>query len=443
MHEPDIKPVLWLTLAVCLAYANALTGDFQFDDYNVIVNETRVHSWFNWFTHLTNGIRPLLKFTYTLNWTLGAGVIGFHLTNLVIHLINCFLVYRLTQEFVSQQWQQAKLQSVPLFTALLFAVHPIHTEAVTYICGRSASLMALFYLAALLCYVSGRTQQNKMLLYIATPLLFVLALSVKETAVTLPLALLVWEVCCGGRWKISLKQMWPSWGVLLAAVIVFLFSDSYVSQMQRSVSFNDMQGNTATQLAAFAWLMRQWALPLWLNIDPDLPLLKHFPDALWPFVFFIALCVSLLLCWRKRPWISFALVWLILHLIPLYLLLPRIDIANERQLYLAAWPLLIAFVIELTLWLDRRILSMVVAALVLAFTSLTVLRNQTYANEIALWQDTVQKSPHKARVHNNLGCAYLLAHRNEEARREFNIALQLDPQLTKAINNLHQLDRIP
>ncbi len=438
-----VSALLWLALAVCLAYANALTGDFQFDDYNVIVNETQVHSWPNWFAHLDSGIRPILKFTYTLNWTLGTGVIGFHLTNLLLHLVNSFLVYRLAQEFVSQQWQQAKLHHVPLYAALLFAVHPIHTEAVTYICGRSASLMALCYLAALLCYVNGRTQQNKALLYLATPLLFVLALGAKETAVTLPLALLVWELCCGGRWKISFKTLWPSWAVLIAAALLFLFSDSYAAQMQRSVSFNDMQGNAATQLAAFAYLMRQWALPLWLNIDPDLPLLKNFSDALLPFSFFIALCVLILLCWRKRPWLSFALAWAMLHLIPLYLFLPRIDIANERQLYLAAWPLLLALVIELNLWLDSRIFRITFAALMLAFTSLTVLRNQAYANEIALWQDTALKSPHKARVHNNLGCAYLLAQRNAEARLEFAAALQLDPQLDKARSNLRLLEKMP
>ncbi len=434
---------LWLTLAVCISYANVLSGDFQFDDYNVIVNAAQVHTWENWLAHLGSGIRPLLKFSYTLNWTMGTGVIGFHLTNLLIHLANAYLVYRLAQEFVQQQWQQEKLQQVPLFGALLFAVHPINTEAVTYICGRSASLMALFYLAALLCYVLGRAQQNKMLLYVATPLLFVLALGVKETAVTLPLALLIWEFCCGGRWKISLKQMWPCWVVLIVATLLFLFSDSYAAQMQRSAAFNDMQGNVATQLAAFAYLMRQWALPLWLNIDPDLPLLKNLADAFLPHALFIALVGLMLLCWRKRPWLSFALAWAMLHLIPLYLLLPRIDIANERQLYLAAWPLLLALVIELRLWLDSRIFQIAIATLLLAFVSLTVLRNQVYANEIALWQDTAMKSPHKARVHNNLGSAYLLAQRNAEARSEFTTALQLDPQLDKARDNLRLLEKFP
>ncbi len=171
-----------------------LGGDFQFDDYNVIVNESQVHSWAGWFAHLDSGIRPLLKFSYTLNWTMGTGVLGFHLTNLLIHLANAYLVYRLAQEFVQQQWQLAKLHHVPLLVALLFAVHPIHTEAVSYISGRSAALMTLCYLAGLLSYIRGRTQQDWKLLYVVTPVLFLLALGIKETAVTFPLALLIWEL---------------------------------------------------------------------------------------------------------------------------------------------------------------------------------------------------------------------------------------------------------
>ncbi len=223
------------------------------------------------------------------------------------------------------------------------------------------------------------------------------------------------------------------------ATMLFVFSDSYSSQMLRSAAFNSLQGNLATQLAAFAYLLQQWALPLWLNIDPDLPLLKNLSVA--PLTFFIASLVLMLLCWRKRPWISFALAWTMLQLIPLYLLLPRIDIANERQLYLASWPLLLALVIELALWLDSRIFRVAAGALLLTLASLTLLRNQVYANEISLWEDTAMKSPHKARVHNNLGYAYLLAQRREDARDEFNLALQLDPQLNKARNNLRQLDQ--
>jgi tetratricopeptide (TPR) repeat protein len=148
----------------------------------------------------------------------------------------------------------------------------------------------------------------------------------------------------------------------------------------------------------------------------------------------------MLLSRRRRPWISFALCWVMLQLIPLYLFLPRLDIANERQLYLAGWPLFLALSMETTLRLNAATFRLAVAASLLAFASLTILRNQVYADEISLWQDTVMKSPDKARVHNNLGHAYLLAQRHAEARREFGTALQLDPRHYRALYNLYRLD---
>ena len=440
--ESRATVLLWLTLAVIIGYANVLGSPFQFDDYNVIVNEEQVHSWANWFASLGNGIRPLLKFSYTLNWTMDTGVAGFHLTNLLIHLANAYLVYSLAQAFTQQQWQRDSLRHVPLLTALLFAVHPVNTEAVSYICGRSASLMTLFYLAALLSYVIGRTRDSRLHMYVVTPLLFILALAVKETAMTFPLALLLWELGCGGRWKSAFKPQWPVWAVSGIAVLFFIFSNSYFTQMQRSAEFNGLVGNIATQLSGFAWLLRQWALPLWLNIDPDLPLRTSFSGTMWPILLLITLSVLMLACWRRRPWLGFALAWAMLQLLPLYLFLPRLDIANERQLYLAGWPLLLALSIELSLWLNSRVFRVVAAAILLSLTSLTILRNQVYASEISLWQDAALKSPDKARVHNNLGYAYLLAQRTDDARREFAAALELDPNHFRARYNLERLDDI-
>lgn len=437
------QALAWLALTVLVVYLNALSGAFQFDDYKVIVNNPSVHSWEAWLAGLGHGIRPLLKFSYTLDWTLGLGVTGFHLTNLLIHLINAWLVFRLGETFIERQMLRERLQYVPLFAALLFAVHPVHTEAVTYICGRSTSLMTLFYLGGLLAYVTGRLRKNRLRLYAITPLTFVLALSVKETAVTFPLALLAWELGCGGAWKTAFRPQWPSWAVLLAGALFFLFNDSYLAQAERSAQFNSLQGNLATQLFAFFYLLRQWALPLWLNIDPDLSLLRDLSGSLLALLFFGALFALMLVCRRKRPWIGFALAWAIVHLLVLYLFLPRVDIANDRQLYLADWPLFLALAIELALLLRTSAFRLTATALALSLAALTVARNQVYASEVALWEDTVRKSLHKARVHNNLGYAYRLAGRTEDARREFTLALQLDPEHIKVRYNLKYLDEAP
>lgn len=437
--ETNLGAWLWLTLAILLCYANALNTPFQFDDFHVIVDNPGVHSWAAWAEELPFGIRPLLKLSYTLNWTMGTGVIGFHLTNLLIHLVNSCLVYRLAQIYIQQQWQHEELRQVPIFAALLFVAHPIHTEAVTYVCGRSSSMMTLFYLAGLLAYVSGRTEQSRLKLYGLTPLFFALSIGTKETAVTFPLALLLWEYACGGKWQRSLTAQWPSWVALIAAVLFFLFNDSYLSHMERSTHFNSLQGNAFNQIGALAYLARQWAYPLRLNIDPSLPINDGLSAIILPLLFFLTLIMLMIACWRSRPWLSFALAWLMLQLIPLHLFLPRIDTANDRQMYLSGWPLFLALCIELRLWSNQARTRVITTLLFMVLTIFTVLRNQDYTSEIHLLEDTVMKSPDKARVHNNLGYAYLLAHRHQEALREFTQALQLDPGLYKARYNLDRL----
>lgn len=429
-----------LVLAVVASYANALWGDFQFDDYKVIVDNPAVHAWDAWRIQASQGIRPLLKLTYTLNWVSGWGAPGFLATNLLIHLCNVGLVYRLAQAFVRAQALPERMSHVPLLTALLFAVHPIHTEAVTYICGRSTSLMAMLYLAALLAYALGRERHNRFQLWVLTPLLFIGSLSVKETAVTFPFALWVWELTCGGTWRTALKNQWPTWLAFGAGAAFFLFSESYLGHMQRSVELNSLRGNAATQLLALGYLMGQWALPLQLNIDPDLPLLHDFSGVAPELLCILLAAVLAWGCWRLRPWISFALVWGVLQLVALYLFLPRLDVANDRQMYLADWPLFLALAVEISLWTSKPLFRGAAVAVVLALGGLTVVRNQDYASEIALWQDTSKKSPHKARVHNNLGYAYKLANRTDDARREFMMALQMDPHHIKARYNLDRLN---
>ena len=440
----NTHPLRMITLLFCVvlvAYANSFAGVFQFDDYNVIVNNASVHSWSAWWQDVPRGIRPLLKVSYTLDWTLGWGELAYHLTNVLIHLCNTVLVWLLSRHFMAHHPALKDQSVLPLLVALLFAVHPAHTEAVTYICGRSSALMTLFYLAGMLTYIHGKAQNSKLFLHLLTPLCMLLALGVKETAVTFPAALLLWEIYSGGKLRSVLRYQWSSWLLLLMSVVFFVLHDGYLAQMKISAGFNSLQENLAIQPLAFAYLLRQWLFPVWLNIDPDLQVAHGFAGLLPQtgiLIFFIYLIVW---CFNKRPWLSLGLAWAVLHLLPLYVFLPRIDVANDRQLYLVSWPLVLAVVAELSLLLSTKIFRLVIALLLLVFLGLTVMRNQHYQNEISLWEATARYSPNKARVQNNLGYAYMMAGRNGEAKRSFLKALQLNPKYYQAHYNLLRLDR--
>ena len=447
MNPPGRLPTALLLIAAVFAvYANALLwGVFQFDDYNVIVGNPVVQSWHAWWSNVGYGIRPLLKLSYTFDWTLGWGESGFHLTNMLIHSGNSVLVWQLTTAFLRQQ--SGKIAPHVMLTstvvALLFAVHPIHTEAVTYISGRSASLMTLFYLGGILSYMTGLQKQGRFYLYAMTPLLFMAALAVKEAAVTFPLALLLLHRSLGGDWRSALRYTWSSWLVLFAAMILFFQDTNYSPHLARSLDMHDGFSNLAVQTNAVLYLLGQWLCPLWLNIDPDLSNSSAIsPLKLGAVVAVVAAYLVLLKKIRQRPWLSFALGWLFIHLFLIYLITPRLDIANERQLYLISWPLLMALMAEMAMLLSSRQFIMVAMVLLISGSALTILRNLDYRSEVALWQATVKLSPNKSRVHNNLGYAYFLAGQPEMARQHYLKALALDHRNFKAKHNLEDLNNI-
>ncbi len=449
------RGALLVVAAILLAYANALLwGEFQFDDFNVIVDNPGVHAWPAWWNDLGRGIRPLLKFSYTLDWTLGGGaVLPFHLSNIAIHCANAVLVLMLARRYAAARLAlRPHAEWIAACAALIFALHPIHSETVTYVSGRSAALMTMFYLAGLLAYASGRSVRDApsieaprtaLRLHLLVPFCFVLALAVKETAVTFPFALLLWELGNGGNLKHALRRQWSVWLLLALGALYFLGHPGYAAHLDRSATFNDFAGNLASTALGTAWLLRQWVAPFWLNIDPDLPVLRDIgSEALPPLLLLLALAATTFLSWRRRPWLAFALAWLLLQLVPLHLFLPRLDVANERQMLLAGWPLALLLATELALRLkDRPRMRLAVAvALLMLCLALTIARNADYRNEIALWQATARTSPDKARVRNNLGYAYAQDGRTAEAQAEYRRALLLNPRDFRARHNLKRLE---
>lgn len=430
-----------LIAAVLVAYANGLNGVFQFDDYQVIVDNAVVHSWQAFAADFGPGIRPLLKLSYLVNWLSGLGEIGFHATNLLFHLGNATLLLLLTRCFLAPHFPQKTAESLSLLAALLFAVHPVHTEAVTYICGRSSSLMTLFYLAGLYVHVApGPTSDFRTWRLVAVPLLFVSAIASKETAVTFPIALLLWDLFNGSSGRQLIRRQWTTWLVALILAALLISHPQYRAMLINCAGLHSLQTNILTTVYSFFYLLGKWLLPIHLNIDPDLPLVTSVMEILPQLLALILLASGAWLLGQRRPWLGLAFCWLILHLIPLYLLVPRQDIANERQLYLAGAPLFIAGAAEMFLWL-RTGWKVAATGLLLLLTLLTIGRNSDYRTEISLWEQTVTLSPGKARPRNNLGYAYMLARRYADAEREYRAALAIDPEFILARNNLAALPK--
>jgi tetratricopeptide (TPR) repeat protein len=443
MHRDSVRIAVLLLLALA-AYGNSFHAAFQFDDYNVIVDNANVHSLTAWWRHAL-GIRPLLKLSYTLNWISGLGVSGFHLVNFALHCANTVLIYLLLKRFPASDAHRAG--ETAFVAALLFALLTIQTEAVTYISGRSVSLMTLFYLMAVLAYARGRDRQDNRLSKVVSPLLFVAALLVKEVAVTLPLALLLWEKAHGTSTRLALRHALPHWLLLGLAGLFLLALRDYAGLFAYSFSLRSSGDNLLTQIHAVSYLLTR-PFALWgHNIDPDLPLIRHWSPLLLAEALLLAGLLALgLRQLQHRPWLGFGILWLLLHLLPTNSLVPRLDVANERQLYLGSIGVCFmganifsAVAASRPAW--RGWLNGALAGWLLLLTLATLARNHDYRSEIALWEDTVAHSPAKARPWNNLGHAYALAGDNERAQQAYRKAIQLKPDYALALKNLAAVEK--
>lgn len=431
-----------LLAAVALAYLNAFRGDFQFDDYNVIVLNDAVHSVGGWLDSMP-GIRPLLKLSYALSWSAGWGAPGFHLVNIACHAASALLVLQLAARWADEPGRRPAAGAIPLLAALLFALHPAQTEAVTYVSGRSVSLMAVCYLGSLLAYLRGREQGSRLLAHGLSPALFAAALLVKETAWTLPLALWLWlSLRPGAGWRREFGRLRYHWGALGLVALAFLALPGYRRLLAVSLASRSLAAQLLTQIGGQFYLLTEPLLLLRTNIDPDLPVRTALDvELLVNGAILLALVAAGATQVVRRPWLGLGILWCFLHLLPTNGLLPRLDVANDRQLYLALiGPAVIAATVV------RRIpragfRTAAAVCLVLVLTGATIRRNHAYRSEAALWEATAARSPDKARVWNNLGFAYQVAGETDAARRAYLRALTIQPDHPRARTNLEALPR--
>ncbi|MCK5840257.1 MAG: hypothetical protein KAG99_10435, partial [Bacteroidales bacterium] len=204
----------WLVLLLLsgigfLIYSNTLHSSFHFDDASSIIYQSQIrdlgnYSNFSFWLNVNN--RPLSMLTLALNYHFSEyQVESYHVINILIHVLNAFLVYLITSLLIKnvlfiRKKLNENLALIPLFAALIFLVHPIQTQSVTYIVQRMTALSALFYLLSLFLYLKGRflyvERKGIMpyLFYLAACIAGVLAVLSKQHAITFPIAFLLVEL---------------------------------------------------------------------------------------------------------------------------------------------------------------------------------------------------------------------------------------------------------
>ena len=424
-------------LLVLVVWFPSLEASFQFDDWSVIVGDPRVQSLGAWWQSMP-GIRPLLKLSYALNHALGDAPAGFRAANILLHALNASLVFVLLQRLARRVRvaDEAGALLIAAMATLVFALHPVQTESVTYVSGRSNVLMGSFVLLSLLAATARRAGLSKWALSALALLLLAAALGVKETAAATPLAL---ALCLAGehgrRLRDLLVPVLPQLLLVLLVLAVGLVFLPYDALLVTSLATRDPWTNLQVQVQGIAWLVGQ-LLPLeGLNADPMLPTVVHGDiETLCTGAALAAGVVLGLWSLRRKPALAFGILWFFLWLAPTNSLLARLDVANDRQLYLAiigpGWLLGLAL-LQLQSW-TRTVLPSAVLGVVgiagIAMATGTLVRNGVYETEVTFWQDVLATAPQNARAANNLGLAHALACEPLAAASAFERASALSPQ---------------
>jgi len=429
-----------LLLLGMAAYSTAPGGRFQFDDFRLVVDNPQLSTPGALWHSLAVGLRPFTKLTLAANvWLHGLRPAGFHLVNLGLHLFSGVLLFRLLGRVPRLATGSAR---TAWFAAAIFLLHPAQTEAVTYVSGRSSCLMtACLLLAHWLAWRSERSEGGSARRWswrAASVGVFVLAVLAKEVGVIYPLLAVVWlRVLEGRTWRAVVDRVWPH--VLAAAALLgaLLSHPSYRRLIGDAFERLPWTETLFSQVRAVTRLIGIVVFPWRVNIDHALPRASRLGEV-WPELLLLGLVVLIALASARRlPLFAGGLLWGLAALVPTNSLLVRQDLIADRLLYLPMVGFALALAVVLTRAassLDRKgqRLAMIVAlAVSLALGAATFHRNLLYWSETALWTDSVEKAPHNARAHHNLGYAYELEGDLDRALAEYRVAVDLAPETAR------------
>ena len=431
-----------------LIYSFNLHNKLFWDDEDWIINNQFIHSlsWTNikfWFTHNTlagiglksNYYRPFLFFTFALNYLVsGTSALGYHLVSNLIHIANAMMVFVTIRKLF-------KKDNLAFLVSLIFLIHPLQTEAVSYIAGRGDLLVALFMLLGMWFFL--KNQDKNSILNVSLTLTFlVLALLSRETAIVFPLVLLIVYISLLSKerflksFKNGLIKTWPYflivivYGILRLTVLNFLNTLNFYTQP--NVYSENLYIRFFTFLSTLLTYFKLLIIPVGLHMERA----TYIFDSLfkWPVFLGTLLVVNLLYLvfrfYKKqriqsvnynlpttdyRVWL-FGIGWFVATIAPVSGITPINALMYEHWLYLPMIGFFIVACFYVTLLLEffknknKLILYWLIVCLLgfyfafYAYQSIT--RNILWGNAGAFYLDILKYEPDSGRVNNNLGNLY-------------------------------------
>jgi tetratricopeptide (TPR) repeat protein len=432
------------------------------DDRSIAENLTIRHLWPIWQAlsppnDVGVGGRPLLNLSYALNYAVGGtAVSGYHLVNLLIHLLAAWTLFALVRRTLLHPVLANRFGSAATGLALavsaIWAWHPLQTESMTYLSQRAESLMGLLYLLTLYFFVRGAEANDEGDSRIWFPLSVLACLAgvaTKEIIATAPVLVFLYDrTFISGSFSGAWRRHWPVYAALAATWVPLGWL--MIGMQDRGVGFGHAgiawwaYGLAECRVVIKYLLLAFWPHPLAFDYGRIATVQMA---EVWPYALVLALLliftVTALLRPPNRPEsfgiqaIGFAGAWFFLILAPTSSIIPLAGAPMaESRMYLPLAGVVALAVLGAFALAGRRILPLfaVVAA---ALSVASFQRNQDYSSALALWTDTVAKIPANVRAHNDLGV--VLAHlpcRLPDAVAQYEQALRLNPDFAEAHYNL-------
>ncbi|HHT9115128.1 MAG: tetratricopeptide repeat protein [Planctomycetes bacterium] len=445
-----------ITVLPVLIYLNSLGNTFVYDDYLTITNNHFIREWrylsalFNQkYFAVSNELtyRPVVTLSYFVDyaiWQLRPW--GYHLTNLVIHTLNVYLVYFTI-------YLLFKNRITAFISCLLFSIHPIFSEAVNAVSYREDLLSASFLLVAFILFIQYNKSTNRryfIIWYALSLLTYLLAMLSKETAFVLPFLILSYDLIFQKNHILNfhnrIRRLAANYGGYIAIGGFYLFLRFYLFHNPgESVRYpgNSVFVNFIMMTKVLGYYVKLLFIPAPLNADYIVPLTFSPADAAFIISIVLLIITAILLvnkCRLSSIW-TFSTIWFFTTFLPVLNIIPINNIMAERYLYIPGIGFTMLFGSILTHRISKyriykpfRLAS--IAVVCLLFTWCTVCRNRIWLNEFTFSTETIRRSPASFRVYNDLGYFYYHNGLNDAAIQAFKDSIRVRYGQPKAHCNL-------
>lgn len=428
-----------IVLAGLAAYSNSFSCAFVFDDGENIVEDQSIRSWsstiFATYEQIPPGMRdrPVVRWSFALNYSLGEySPWGYHVINLAIHLVAGCLLFDIVRRTLLLDETPGRLKgrasALAFIVALVWTVHPLQTESVTYIVQRCESMMGMLFLGCLYCLLRGSQSGNSVRWNVGAVICCWLGMGCKEVMATAPLIVLLYDRCflsrsvnevVRRRWWVYVAMVPPVVYLLVRASRVIFNAGGSEEIVEELVAVHrpDRWSYLRTQPWVVLHYLRLCFWPTGQCLDYWWPVASGPLQVVVPSIIVVGMIGASMVALRFRPRLGFLGASIFIILSPTSTIIP-LHLAFEHRMYLPLASVVALSVLAVAQLFDQlerrnqleqsarqRLAVTLVVAVVVGLVSLTWLRNEAYQSGVHCWRDVVRKADHNPRAHLNLAVA--------------------------------------